>query len=148
MKPFSVKSLDNKRRIFNYRLSRARRVVENAFGILSSVWRVYRKPISLSLDNSKKVVLATVLLHNLLRTKTSTRNIYTPPNSIDREDIFTGTLHMGTWRQNGDSQAIQSMGQMSSNFYSSEAKEIRDKFTLYFNEEGQVSWQYLYSHLK
>lgn len=35
-------------RIFNYRLSRARRVVENVFGLIPSVFRVFRKPILLN----------------------------------------------------------------------------------------------------
>ncbi|XP_018396263.1 PREDICTED: putative nuclease HARBI1, partial [Cyphomyrmex costatus] len=48
------------KKVFNYRLSRARRVVESAFGILAERWRIYRKPITSSVANSKKIVQATI----------------------------------------------------------------------------------------
>ncbi|CAH1969829.1 unnamed protein product [Acanthoscelides obtectus] len=43
-------------RIYNYRHSRARRVVENTFGIMSVIFRVFRKPMLLEPQNAERVV--------------------------------------------------------------------------------------------
>ncbi|CAK1588656.1 unnamed protein product [Parnassius mnemosyne] len=58
MKPYPGNhNKGTKERVFNYRLSRARRMVENAFGILSSVFRVLRKPILLQLNKVTDILV-------------------------------------------------------------------------------------------
>ena len=85
--PFAgIHSKGSKERIFNYRLSRARRVVENAFGILTSKFRVLRNAIMLNPKSATKVVLAAVHLHNFLRNNYS-KTI--PNNSINEAVTLT-----------------------------------------------------------
>ncbi|CAI6354065.1 unnamed protein product [Macrosiphum euphorbiae] len=67
MKPYSKRKLSNKEVIFNYRLSRARRVVENAFGILVWRFRVFLGPIELQPSTVDKVIWSVCALHNWLR---------------------------------------------------------------------------------
>ena len=58
MKPFPGTKLDESQRIYNYRLSRARQTIENAFGILSANWRIFRRPIRASTDLVEKITKA------------------------------------------------------------------------------------------
>ena len=45
MKPYPGKFLSEEKKIFNYRLSRARQLIKNAFAIAAAGWRVLTKPV-------------------------------------------------------------------------------------------------------
>lgn len=100
MKPFVGRHVKGTiERAFNYRHSRARRVIENVFGIMSSVFRVLRKPILLQPESAKWVTLSCAYLHNFLR-KNSSANIYSSAQAFDSEDS-NGNVINGTWRSEG-----------------------------------------------
>ncbi|CAH1962840.1 unnamed protein product [Acanthoscelides obtectus] len=95
LKPFPGNNLTKEESIFNYRLSRVRRTVENAFGILANRFRVFHTPINMQPDKIDKIVLAACALHNFLRrSKTS----YITRNDVDTEIIDTGDIIRGDWR--------------------------------------------------
>ncbi len=58
-------------KIFNYRLSRGRRVVKNAFGILANCWRIFLKPMEVQPAMADIIITAAVCLHNMLCTNTN-----------------------------------------------------------------------------
>jgi hypothetical protein len=137
MKPFQQRNLSKREVIFNYRLSRARRVVENAFGILVNRFRVFRAPILLSPAKAKLVVLATVALHNMLRVKNTTDSQTTSEevNFGDATEISTET-HSSSEPIG----ALHSIGRCRGR-YTTDAKEMRECLADYFSTTGQVSWQ-------
>ncbi len=109
MKPFSQARMTNEKRIFNYRLSRARRIVENAFGILSNRFRVFMTPMRLSPEKVETIVLACCTLHNFLRSSSTSRSVYTPLGSFDSEDTDTHSFTPGAWRRSIEAQGLVSL---------------------------------------
>jgi hypothetical protein len=67
MKPYGRRTLDKSQAIFNYRLSRARRVVECAFGICASKWRILDKATETKVDTGVETVKCIALLHHIIR---------------------------------------------------------------------------------
>lgn len=55
-------------KIFNYRLSRARRTIECAFGVLVGKWQILKQPLNFKLDTTQTVVMALTCIHNFLIT--------------------------------------------------------------------------------
>ena len=94
MRPYPG-SLTLEQRIFNYRLSRARKTIENAFGILCARWRIFYTPIRAKVENVENFVLACLALHNYLRITDNAS--YCPSGFIDSYDS-TGNLRVGKWR--------------------------------------------------
>ena len=58
--------LPENKRIFNYRLSRARRIIENTFGIMASKFRIFRRAIIANTEVTK-ITKAACCLHNYLK---------------------------------------------------------------------------------
>ncbi|XP_047998801.1 putative nuclease HARBI1 [Leguminivora glycinivorella] len=136
MKPYPGSNLTLKQKIFNYRLSRARRIVENAFGILVARFRVFERPIPISPDKVDKVVKACCALHNwLCKTKS---NVNAP--TVDIEDTHSGRIIPGDWRD-VPSDGLQNLPTNSHNHSPREARRIRDDYADYFVGEGSVDWQ-------
>lgn len=135
----------SKERIYNYRHCRARRIVENVFGILSVVFRVLRKPLLIEPDKAETVVLACVHLHNFLRRSKSSSASYTPSGSFDYEDTTSATLVPGQWRVEGmPTETLLRLKRIPKK-PSELAKQVRDEFSAYFNSPvGSVPWQNKY----
>ncbi|XP_069963028.1 uncharacterized protein [Bactrocera oleae] len=93
MKPYET-DIDVNKAVFNKTLCKARKQIEIAFGILTSRWRVLSASISFSPENAKKVILATIVLHNFLRfgkvnsTAAEETNNYNM-TSVNRHDLLT-----------------------------------------------------------
>lgn len=124
MKPYSRRNLSHEEKIFNYRLSRARRCVECAFGIMTAKWRLLGKCIEINVGKAERIVKCICLLHNII---------------IDCEG---GEFSSVTLQQSLNESPLQ--GNRSSRMYnkaSQEAQIIRDTFKSYFNGVGAIPWQ-------
>lgn len=67
LRPYPSRNLSVKQRIFNYRLSRARRMIECTFGILAQKWRIFHRPLDTNINFSDSIVKACCILHNYVR---------------------------------------------------------------------------------
>ena len=121
LRPFGGHNLSVKKRIFNYRLSRARRYVECTFGILSNKWRIFHRSLNVSKSFAKEIVKACVVLHNIVRIKDGFRSedIYVSSNN-EFHDLLPRNIPRG--------------GRYANN--------IRESFANYFvTPMGAISWQ-------
>ncbi|KAF2879394.1 hypothetical protein ILUMI_26777 [Ignelater luminosus] len=98
MRPFNktrTGSMDEAERIFNYSLSRARRLIENTFDILVARFKIFHRVINAAPETENSIIEACVCLHNFIKTEDS--STYSNSNYIDRE--VDGGLILGEWRK-------------------------------------------------
>ncbi|CAK1592530.1 unnamed protein product [Parnassius mnemosyne] len=117
MRPFGGSNLTTKKKIFNYRLSRARRHIECLFGILANKWQIFHRPINVNLDLVSCIIKTCCALHNYVRERDGYK--------------FEDTLSIPGFEEvpNGFQRATR------------RGASYRDVFADYFTTEGQLSWQ-------
>ena len=135
MKPYgrTRRNLTKAERIFNYRTSRARRIVENAFGILCNRWGCMGTTMRQRPETIRAIVIACCILHNMLRSQRIPRGL------LDEEDANHQVIP-GAWRE-GDV-LLDGIGGGRGNRATNRAKQVREHLTEYYESpEGQVPWQ-------
>ena len=135
MKPFAHRGLNQMERVFNYRLSRARRVSENAFGILVSRFRVFRSGMEVKPEKAKDVVLAATVLHNYLIRRSA------PYFSVASRSMTS--MENDEAAPSDDFGQLRRIGPCAHKKATLTAKAVRIQFAEYFmSAEGQVQWQW------
>ncbi|XP_017469447.1 PREDICTED: uncharacterized protein LOC108361357 isoform X2 [Rhagoletis zephyria] len=126
MKAYNRSSnLTTSQEAYNYRLSRARMTVEMAFGRLAARFRVFHRPIEVSLETCDALIKVCCVLHNYL-----TRKLIQPPSPQD--DCSAQSLP----------QTISSLPVQEHDTYKHSCK-IRDNICKYCVTDGDVSYQWI-----
>lgn len=140
MKPYGGKELTVQKRIFNYRLSRARRTIENSFGILTARWRVFHRAIKGDVATVDLIIKATTCLHNYLLCTDNAK--YLPHGFADSYN--NNDMTVGDWRrivQEYENPALVAPPRLATRNFTHEAKVQRDHLCDYVNSEGALDWQ-------
>lgn len=119
LRPYASRYLPLKKKIFNARVLRARRCVENALCILTTKWAVFEKPFTTNLRCAESVVKACLILHNF----TIARDGYAFEDTLSYQGLMENDL-------------------ASRGCYGKGQNIVRDYFGCYFMEqEEQVKQQ-------
>ena len=123
-------NLPEDKAVFNYHLSRARRIVENAFGILIQRWRILLSRMQLRQTTAISVVKACCVLHNYMREAAGYQDHSTLQVNEDGDVIVPPVEH------------IVNVAYRKGYHSAKDARNTRDLFKTYFNsKKGSVPWQ-------
>lgn len=124
--------------VFIIRLCRARRVIENAFGILAARWRVFKTEIACNPKNVVHFTKAAVVLHNYMLS--INQQAYCPASFRDSVDGDGNITKEGLWRKQ-KGLGLTPIDPIGTHRFSFHAGAVRDKFASYFQNEGALHWQ-------
>ncbi|XP_028395726.1 protein ANTAGONIST OF LIKE HETEROCHROMATIN PROTEIN 1-like [Dendronephthya gigantea] len=130
MKPYSRRDLHYEERIFNYRISRARRVVENVFGILTNRFQVLLTTMQNHPDAVKLIVKACIVLHNLMRI----RYPELQNQHLDHAENMNNIFIPGSWRQ--DRNLLDTHTVVGRNTSTNKGKGLRNLLKHWVNSEA------------
>ena len=134
----SQTNLSDRKCIFNYRVSRIQWISESVFGIWGSQFRVFTTAMVFSSERAVTIVVATVTLHNMLRTKGWL--LYSDENALDRENE-DGSVKEGNLRSIGTNFLVN----IPKNKYNNAqklAEKVRITFADHFYGPGAIPWQW------
>ncbi|GIX89100.1 DDE Tnp4 domain-containing protein [Caerostris extrusa] len=109
---------------------------------MAARFRIFRKPITASVETCKAIVAATVCLHNFLKLADDAmpplKRRYCPPGFSDTLSPNGDTI-LGLWRQ--EKCVLKTVGRFGSNMHTKSAGQLRENFMQYFCSVGQLEWQ-------
>jgi len=101
MRPFPRRDLDFSKRNFNFRLSRARKSVECAFGILSKKFEIFQSSIKTDISQADMTIKCACVLHNFIKKQQNPRDFILdqelfPWNEENRQSLPPTSQRRGT----------------------------------------------------
>ncbi|XP_039763801.1 protein ANTAGONIST OF LIKE HETEROCHROMATIN PROTEIN 1-like isoform X2 [Pararge aegeria] len=125
MRPYPGNQIegDRKKKMFNYRLSRARRMVESAFGILRQKFEIFDISLRIQPKYLDNIILACTCLHNYI----------IDGENLRYEDVINNSSNSTIFENINDISHDEDSALLP--------RTTREKFKDYFSEEGCVNWQ-------
>lgn len=132
MRPNPQRTLTNKKRIFNYRLSRGRKTVECSFGMMSQKFQVLMSPIRCTNETTINSILRSVcILHNFIRKREGRE--YAPSIDLDKNGSEDVQVPIEFLRDNHDENKLRTQT----------ASDLREYLSSYFVKPyASLPWQW------
>lgn len=126
MKPYVQRDLSNEQKVFNSRLTEARKSVRTALGLMASKWKLFTSCMQSHPDRANLIIKCICLLHNIV---------------IDREGVSQTDLAA---LETSKYQSSMNVRSRSNNRYTHHSGDIREAFKTFINcNERFITGQYL-----